>query len=111
MSFASSVARDMMLTARNSDLTFQINLLSENVLQLQSISSRLISFAVNLLPNSPQAQLLQARQAQIAQLSKGLETRLELVKTQQRAVTTEMEAIRKTISEDINRSFKTFANA
>lgn len=110
MSFASSVARDMMLTARNSDLTFQINVLSENLLQLQTAASRLISLGINLLPNSPEAQILQARQAQLAQLGKGIEVQLELLKVQQRAVTTEMEAVRKTISEDITRSFKTFAN-
>src|SRR5262245_31064452 len=108
MSFAANVGRDQMLTARNNDLTFELNLLSENLLQLQSVSSRLIGLGANLNPTSQQAQVLQARQAQLSQLGKGIEIRLELVRTQQRAVATELEAIRKTIADDISRSFKTF---
>ena len=111
MSFAAGMARDMVLVARNSDLQFEINLLSENDMQLQTVASQLISLGVSLATNSPQAQLLQARQAQIALLSKGIEMRLELVKSQQKAVQTELDAVQKTISDDINRSFKTFANA
>lgn len=111
MSFVASVARDQMLTARNSDLTFEINVLSETLMQLQSITVRLISAGANLNPNSPFAQILQARQAQLALISKGVELRLELVKAQQRAVATELESVRKAISEAISQSFKTFATA
>lgn len=110
MSFAANVAWQQMLTARNSDLTFEVNTLSENLLQIQSISTRLVSIGSNILPNSPDSQILQARQSQIALLSKGLEVQLELVKTQQRAVVTELDAIKKTISEDINRDFKLFSS-
>ncbi len=111
MSFASSVGRDLMLTARLSDLTFEINILSEVLLQLQSFSGKLFGLNANLDPGSPAALALQSRESQLALASKGIEIRLENIRGQQRAVQTELESVRKTISDEIGRSFKTFANA
>lgn len=108
MGFAATVARVLLLTARNNDLVFQVNLLSENMLQLQSVATRLITIGGNLLPGTPQAQLLQSRQAVLAQLSKGIEVQLELVKSQQRAVTTELDSVNKVLQDNITRSFKAF---
>jgi hypothetical protein len=111
MSFAASVARDLLLTARNADLEFQINLLSENLQQLTAVAASLFSLAANIQPGSPESQLLSVRQAQLAQVEKGIEIQLDKVRSQQKAVAAEIEAVRKTITDDINRSFKTFANA
>lgn len=111
MSFAASVGRDIMLTARNSDLMFQINMLSQNIMQLSNVASRLVGMNANLQPGSPQARQLEAKQEQLKQVNKGLEMQLELVRTQQKAVTTELESVRKAISENIQSSFKTFANS
>ncbi len=110
MSFAAEMARDMLLTARNNDLELQMNQLTENLMQLQSVASSLFSLTSNMMPGSAQAQIIEVRQAQLAEVEKGIDMRLELVKAQQKAVTTEMDAVRKVISDDIQRSFKTFAN-
>ena len=108
MSVAALVARDLMLTSRNSDLTFQINLLTENVLQLTAIAARIVSAAAVVAPNSPGALQLRSREAAIAQINKALEVQLANLRAQQRAVVTERESVRKAITENINSSFKTF---
>ncbi len=110
MSLAASVGRDMMLTARNSDLIFQINLLTEQLMQFANASSRLNMLTANLMPGTPESRQFDARLAAIKDLSKAVEMQLELLRAQQRAVQTELESVRKAISEDIQRSFKTFAN-
>lgn len=105
MSFAAAVARDQMLTAYNSDLQFQISMLGQTLLQLQSKAARLMMSNLNLEPLSPQQQMLQVQQAQIAQMGKPIEVRLELLRAQQKAVSTERESIQKVIAEDA-KSFK-----
>jgi len=109
MSFAASVARDLLLTARNSDITFQINLLSENILQLQPLATRLVAVSVGAQPGTPQAQQAQAQQAAIALQSKGLEVTLANLRSQQQAITTEREGVRKAITREVNSSFKGLA--
>lgn len=110
MGFAASQARVLMLTARNHDLSFQIQLMSNSLQQLANATLRMIPFAVNLQPNSPESQQLLARQAQTSQMEKSLNLQLEVVRAQQKAVQTELEAVQKTISDNITHSFKTFAN-
>jgi hypothetical protein len=108
MSFAVNCGFMELLEARNDDLTYQTNILSENLMQLQSIATQLVSTTANLLPNSPQSLQLQAEQAQLSLAGKGVEMQLDQVKAQQKAVSTELDSIKKNIQDDVNRDFKLF---
>jgi len=110
MSWAALIGRNLWLTARNSDLQYEVSLLSNQLMQLQNAAGQLVPLGTNLQPNSPEAQLLQVKQAQLSQTGKGIEIQLDLKKAEQRAVVTEREANDKMIQEEV-KTFKIFANA
>ncbi|WP_373531787.1 hypothetical protein [Vampirovibrio sp.] len=109
MGFAASQARFMMLTARRSDLELQGQFINQARLQLANVSGALFTISSNLEPESVEAQQLQARTAAIQSIDKSLELQLRRVDTQRDAVQTEIEAVRKVISKNIESTFKTFA--
>jgi len=109
MGFAASQARYMILTARKSDLELQGQFINQARLSLANITGALFTISANLEPESPEAQQLQARIAAIQAIDKALELQLRRVDTQRDAVQTEIEAVRKVISKNIEGTFKIFA--
>jgi uncharacterized membrane protein len=108
MGFAASQARFMALTARKSDLELQGQFINQARMQLANVTGSLFTIGSNLEPDSAEAQLLQARIAAIQAIDKSLELQLRRVDTQHEAVQTEIEAVRKVISKNIESTFKTF---
>ena len=111
MGFAASQARQMLLTARKSDLELQGQFINQSRMALAQITGSLFTMSANLEPNSQQSQQLQARISSIASIDKALELQLKQVDTQREAVQTEQEAVQKVLFKNIQSSFKTFANA
>lgn len=109
MGFAASQARLMMLTARKSDLELQVQFINQARLQLANVVGSLFQLTSNLEPESPTVQAMQAQISAIQQLDKGLELQVKRIDTQREAITTELEAVRKVITVNIQSSFKTFA--
>ncbi len=110
MGFAVAVAYDQLYTARNSDLTLHISQLQENLLMLMSMTDRIAALGANLMPDNPLSQILDARRAQLGQMGKGIEIRLNTLRAEQAAVKAARESIQKMVSEEA-KSFKTFATA
>jgi hypothetical protein len=110
MGFPANVARDMQLTARASDLQFQINQGSFTIMQLASIGNKLVAQLRGLDLTSPEFQRLQVQFASIAQMERQINLFLENAKSQQAAVQQEKQAIQKAISENV-KSFKTWSDA
>lgn len=108
MGFAASQARFMSLTARKSDLELQGQFINQSRMQLANVTGNLFTISSNLEPESPEAQQLQARIAAIQAVDKSLELQLRRVDTQHDAVQTEIDAVRKVISKNIEGTFKTF---
>ncbi|MEI8389455.1 MAG: hypothetical protein WCG23_06175 [bacterium] len=96
MGIAASQARLTMITARQSDLEFQMQSISQqrSVLALQAAQSQ--------DTNSSQSAQLQA-------VDKQLESKMLQLQTQQKMVNTEYDSVKKTMDDSITRSFKTLA--
>ena len=96
MGIAASQARLTMITARQSDLEFQMQGITQqrSVLALQAAQSQNTS--------SDQSAQLQA-------IDKQLESKMLQLETQQKMVTTEYDSVKKTMDDSITRSFKTLA--
>ena len=96
MGIAASQARLTMITARQSDLEFQMQAITQqrSVLALQAAQSQ--------ETNSSQSAQLQA-------VDKQLESKMLQLETQQKMVTTEYDSVKKTMDDSITRSFKTLA--
>lgn len=92
MGLCASQARYLMLFAYKSDLE----------LKMQQISQRRLMLAL-------QAQSVinnQSAQAQLQALDKALELQLKTCETQEKAVTTEVDSVKKIIDQNIEKSFK-----
>ncbi|MDH4378633.1 MAG: hypothetical protein QE263_01835 [Vampirovibrionales bacterium] len=109
MGFAASQARLLMLTARKSDLEIQGQFINQARMQLANITGALYQITSNLEPESPTVQSIQARIAALQSIDKALEMQLTRLGTQRDAIYTELEAVQKVISKNIQSSFKTFA--
>jgi len=109
MGFAASQARYLMLTARKSDLEIQGQFINQARMQLANITGALYQITSNLEPESPTVQSIQARIAALQSIDKALEMQLKRLETQRDAIYTELEAVQKVISKNIQASFKTFA--
>lgn len=109
MGFAASQARLMMLTARNSDLELQGQFINQARLQLANTVGALFTITANLEPESPTSQALQARIAAIQAIDKALDLQLRRLDSQREAIQTELEAVKKVITKNIQSTFKTFA--
>ncbi|MGE0199968.1 MAG: hypothetical protein AB7P76_03240 [Candidatus Melainabacteria bacterium] len=106
MGLAASQARLLMLTARKSDLEFQLQIINQARMQLSNMVSSLFSASANLTPGNPFEQRLNAQFAVLQSRDKMLELQANQVNTQHEAVQTEVEAVRKVISQNIQGSFK-----
>lgn len=108
MGFAASQARFVMLTARKSDLELAGQFLQQARTNLANITGQLFNVMSDLETNSAFTQQLQARIAVLQALDKALEMQLRRIDTQQDAVQTEIDAVRKVVGKNIAGTFKTF---
>lgn len=109
MGLAASQARYLTLTARKNDLELTGQQINQSRLELANIANDLFNTSTNLNPDSAQAIQLQLRINAIQSLDKGLELQLRRVDTQQQAVQTELDAVKKVIDKNIELTFKVFA--
>ena len=109
MGLAASQARYLSLTARKNDLELTGQQINQSRLELANIANDLFNTSTNLNPDSAQAIQLQLRINAIQSLDKGLELQLRRVDTQQQAVQTELDAVKKVIDKNIELTFKVFA--
>jgi len=109
MGLAASQARYLTLTARKNDLELTGQQINQSRLELANIANDLFNTSTNLNPDSAQAIQLQLRINAIQSLDKGLEMQLRRVDTQQQAVQTELDAVKKVIDKNIELTFKVFA--
>lgn len=108
MGLAASQARLLSLVARKSDLELSGQFINQSRMQLASMTSQLFSVSASYDPNTVEAKTVQARIERLQQVDKMLEMRLKQVDTQHQAVQTELDAVQKVISKNIEGSFKTF---
>ena len=106
MGLAASQARLLMLTARKSDLELQLQFINQARIQLANMVTGLIGSQQNLEPDSPESAQLNQRVEAIQQQDKILEINARRIDTQHQAVQTEIEAVSKVISKNIESSFK-----
>ena len=109
MGLAASQSRFLMLTARKSDLELTGQQINQSRMQLANVTNDLFNVATTLEPDSNEAIQIQLRINAIQSLDQALELQLRRVDTQQEAVQTEIEAVRKVIDKNIDLTFKTFA--
>lgn len=109
MGLAASQSRFLMLTARKSDLELTGQQINQSRLQLANVTNDLFNVATTLDPDSDEAIQIQLRINALQSLDQALELQLRRVDTQQQAVQTEIDAVRKVIDKNIDLTFKTFA--
>lgn len=109
MGLAASQARFLQLTARKSDLEFQGQLINQQRMTVAYKSETLISGLNFLDPTTAAYQSKLTEIDSIHQIDQRLEIELENIDTQQQAVQTEIEAVKKVIDKNIDLTFKTFA--
>lgn len=109
MGLAASQSRYLMLTARKNDLELTGQQINQSRMQLANMTNDLFNTATTLDPDAPEAIKLQMRINAIQSLDKSLELQLRRVDTQQEAVRTEIEAVKKVIDKNVDLTFKTFA--
>lgn len=106
MGLGASQARLLMLTARKSDLELQLQFVNQARMQIANMVSGLFSSSANLDPNSAQSQQLQSTISSIQERDKMLEIQSRQIDTQHQTVQTEIDAVSKVISKNIESSFK-----
>lgn len=109
MGLAASQSRYLLLTSRKSDLELTGQQINQSRLQLANVTNDLFNVATTLDPDSDDAIKIQLRINSLQSLDQALELQLRRVDTQQQAVQTEIEAVRKVIDKSIDLVFKTFA--
>jgi len=109
MGLAASQARYLTLTSRKNDLELTGQQINQSRLELANIANDLFNTSTTLDPDSAESIKLQLRINAIQSLDKGLELQLRRVDTQQQAVQTELDAVKKVIDKNIELVFKTFA--
>ncbi len=106
MGLAASQARLLMLTARKSDLELHLQFINQGRLQLANMVTKLIGAQMNLEPDSNESKELNQRIQAIQEQDKMLEIHARRIDTQHQAVQTEIDAVSKVISKNIESSFK-----
>ena len=106
MGFAASSARLYMLVARKSDLEFQLQMINQARLRLANVLDKLYLSFSNLDPENPVMQKQEALLARIQNQDKRLEVYAERIDKQHTAIKTEINSVRKVITENIQSSFK-----
>jgi hypothetical protein len=106
MGLAASQARILMLTARKSNLELSLQFINQARMQLANMTSGLFNQQANLEPDSPYTQRLNAQIASIQSRDKQFEMESKRIDTQHQSVQTEIDAVAKVISKNIESSFK-----
>ena len=106
MGLGASQARLLMLTARKSDLELQLQFVQQARMQVANMVSALFNRSASLEPGSRDAEQLQAAISSIQERDKVLEMQSRRIDTQHQAVQTELEAVSKVISKNIESTFK-----
>jgi DNA repair ATPase RecN len=109
MGMSASQARYLSLTARKSNLELTGQQINQSRLELANVTNDLFNTATSLDPNSADAIKIQLRINALQSLDQSLELQLRRVDTQQQAVQTELDAVKKVIDKNIEITFKTFA--
>jgi len=109
MGLAASQARYLALTARKNDLELTGQQINQSRMELGNVTNDLFNTTSNLDPNSREAIQIQLRINSIQSLDQALELQLRRVDTQQQAVQTEIDSVKKIIDKNIELIFKTFA--
>ena len=109
MGLAASQSRFLLLTSRQTDLELAGQQINQSRLQLANSTNDLFNIASTLDPDSDQAIQIQLRINALQSLDKALELQLRRVDTQQQAVQTEIDAVKKVIDKSIDNVFKVFA--
>lgn len=109
MGLAASQSRYLVLTARKNDLELTGQQINQSRLELANVTNDLFNTSTTLDPDSEDAIKIQLRINALQSLDKSLELQLRRVDTQQQAVSTELEAVKKVIDKNIELTFKTFA--
>ena len=106
MGLGASQARLLMLTARKSNLELNLQFIQQARMQLSNMVSGLFNAQSNLEPDSANSQRLQAQISSVQERDKALEMESRRIDTQHQAVQTEIDAVSKVISKNIESSFK-----
>ena len=106
MGFAASQGRLLMLVARKHDLELQLQFINQARLQLSQSMTRLFMAGANLEPGSEGANRIQFVTAAANAQEKQLDVLAQQFDSQLQAVNTEIDSVRKVISDNIQRSFK-----
>jgi DNA repair ATPase RecN len=109
MGLAASQSRYLSLTARKSNLELTGQQINQSRLELANVTNDLFNTATSLDPNSAESVKIQLRINALQSLDQSLELQLRRVDTQQQAVQTELDAVKKVIDKNIEITFKTFA--
>ncbi len=109
MGLAASQSRYLVLTARKNDLELTGQQINQSRLELANVTNDLFNNSTTLDPDSDESIRIQLRINALQSLDKALELQLRRVDTQQQAVQTELEAVKKVIDKNIELTFKTFA--
>lgn len=109
MGLAASQSRYLVLTARKNDLELTGQQINQSRLELANVTNDLFNTSTTLDPDSAESIRIQLRINALQSLDKALELQLRRVDTQQQAVQTELEAVKKVIDKNIELTFKTFA--
>lgn len=119
MGLVASQARLLMLTARASDLEFEMQSISQQIMLVSGSMGNLAMQSANVTMNamnsnnSQQAaamtKQLESKRYQLEQWEKVLDMKMKNADTQHSAVVTEMDSVKKIIDKNIERTFKYFA--
>lgn len=105
MGLAASQARLLMLTARKSDLEFRLQQINQSRMRLANSMMTLFPVLTGSEPDSPQVVRAQEMSKLVQQQDKLLELHANQISTQHQAVSTELDAVQKIISKNIQSSF------
>ncbi|MFM7468111.1 MAG: hypothetical protein ACKO37_01230 [Vampirovibrionales bacterium] len=101
MGLAASAARQYMLTARNLDLQFQLQMIAQAKQQLSQTSSQMFNLSDSLDPELPFSQLLQERVSNLFMIDKALEMQSQRIQTAMQMVQAELESVKKMVQNNI----------
>ncbi len=115
MGFAASQGRLQMLTGRKNDMELKLQMIQQQRMFWADVATKLMMKAARdpdaFESTKPQGAQLEADRAKIAQIDKILEMEANRLDKQREAAVTEIQAVRKVISKNIQQSFSLMGNA
>ncbi len=115
MGFAASQGRLQMLTARKNDMELKLQMIQQQRMFWADVATKLMMAAARdpeaFDSESQQGRRLESDRAVVAQIDKLLEMEANRLDKQREAAVTEIQAVRKVISKNIQQSFSLMGNA